>query len=117
MENEVSQVIIVNRSAADASIQIVIPPFRPISLFELEDSFEEVTREIKDNIHDVRLSDKIIGFVTAFKDSMDEEDVLPIVEYFLQGDVTTMDPNQIQLVFATIKEFIDFTNDNERLMH
>ncbi|MDE8290993.1 hypothetical protein PT165_07595 [Erysipelothrix rhusiopathiae] len=42
-----SQVIIVNRNPYDSSIQIVIPPFRPINLFEIEDNFEEVKLEIE----------------------------------------------------------------------
>ncbi len=37
MENQMNQLIIMNKNPADASLQIVIPPFRPINLFELMD--------------------------------------------------------------------------------
>ncbi|WZU02791.1 hypothetical protein MGH68_07935 [Erysipelothrix sp. D19-032] len=64
MENQMNQLIIMNKNPADASLQIVIPPFRPINLFELEDDFESVTHEIQRNIYDQKLANYIIDFVT-----------------------------------------------------
>ncbi|WP_159638067.1 hypothetical protein [Erysipelothrix anatis] len=117
MENQMNQLIIMNKNPADASLQIVIPPFRPINLFELEDDFESVTHEIQRNIFDQKLANYIIDFVTAFRDAMEEADVLPIVEFFLTGDETAMNPDQIKSIFETIKEFVELVNNEERLMH
>ncbi|CAM4306040.1 hypothetical protein H9L01_06880 [Erysipelothrix inopinata] len=116
-EMQQSQVIIVNRNPADSSIQIIIPPFRPINLFEIEDNFEGITQEIETKVSDNQISEQIIHFVTAFKDSMEEEDILPIVEYFLIRDVEAMNPEEIKMIFDAVKEFIEYIKDDNRLMH
>lgn len=118
MENQnKSQVIIVNRSPHDQSIQIVIPPFRPINLYELEDSYDEVISEIRNQIQDESVSVQVIGFVEAFKESLDEGDVLPIMDYFMANDINSMKPNDLIQIFEYLKEFIDLENSTERILH
>ncbi|AGN23664.1 hypothetical protein PT250_08570 [Erysipelothrix rhusiopathiae] len=112
-----SQVIIVNRNPYDSSIQIVIPPFRPINLFEIEDNFEEVKLEIETKIMNQEVAERIVLFVSAFKESMEEGDVLPIVEYFISSDIENMDPDELKMIFDAVKEFITLVNDENRLMH
>ncbi len=112
-----SQMIIVNRSPFDQSIQIVIPPFRPINLYELEDNFDEVVEEIEAQITDDLVAEQIVGFVGAFKDSLEEGDVLPIIDYFMQHDINTMKPQELIQVFESLKEFIQLANSTERILH
>ena len=85
-----TQIIIVNRSLVDDSIQIVIPPFRPINMYELEDNFDGVVDEIESYVLDKTVAKQVIGFVSAFKDSLEEQDVLPIVEYFMKHEIILM---------------------------
>ena len=116
-KNEKSQVIIVNRSPYDQSIQIVIPPFRPIHLYELEDNFDEVVEEIEMKIGDRDVANRVIEFISAFKESLEEGDVLPIMDYFMSNDINTMKPNDLIQIFESLKEFITLENSSERILH
>lgn len=115
-ENE-PQVIIVNRSAHDQNLQIVIPPFRPIYLYELEDNFDEVVEEIEMKIADHQVAKHIIGFISAFKESIEDGDVLPIVDFFMNSNINAMKPQDLIPVFESLKEFIIMANSENRILH
>ena len=117
MEAIQSQTIIVNRSFADNSLQIVIPPFRPIHFYELEDDFETVLSEIRTTIQDEATAVIISGFVTAFRDSILKEDVTPIIEFFLADHQAHMNPSDIRAMHEGIQEFITMIQNEDRLMH
>lgn len=116
-QNQRTQVILVNKSHSDNSVQIVIPPFRTISLYEIEDDYDNIIKEIKSYIHDKQLQEHVIGFVTAFKESVDTEDVLPIADYFMNSSASQVDPSEMIRMFQLLAEFIDEASDNNRLMH
>lgn len=116
-EDNKAQVIIVNRSPVDDSIQIVVPPFRPISLYEIDDSYEEVREEIFAQVDDKIIANKIIEFMDAFKDSIDTKDAFPIVEYFIDHYESDMEPDHIKQIFDSVDEFIESIHDQNRLMH
>ncbi len=112
-----TQIIIVNRSLVDDSIQIVIPPFRPINMYELEDNFDGVVDEIESYVLDKTVAKQVIGFVSAFKDSLEEKDVLPIVEYFMKHEINNRDPQHMVEILESLKDFIEMASDENRLMH
>lgn len=116
-KNQKSQVILVNRSMSDNSIQIVIPPFRAISMYEIEDDYENIVSEIKGNILEKELQDHVLGFVEAFRDSLDTQDVFPIAEYFLSNGSPNADPSEMIQMFQLLKEFIEQASDFQRMMH
>lgn len=112
-----SQTIIITGNVSEARFQIVIPPFRPINMFELEDDFDNVVMEIQENIQDEKISATMIEFVTAFKDSINTENVVPLVEYFIENKVQGLTSNDMKLVFDSVREYIHFSNDQNRVMH
>lgn len=112
-----SQTIIITGNPAEARFQIVIPPFRPINMFELEDSFDSVVEEIETNIFDEKVSGAMIHFITAFKDSIESETIVPLVEYFVQNKVQGMSSQDMKLVFDSVREYINYANDENRVMH
>lgn len=116
-KNQTSQIILVNKSLSDNSVQIVIPPFRAISMYEIEDNFDNIIMEIKDNIHDEQLQKHIVGFVSAFKESIDTADVFPIAEYFINSSSGQSEPAEMIQMFQLLKEFIEQASDKHRLMH
>ncbi len=118
MENEKkAQMIIVNKSAADDGIQIIMPPFRAIHLFELEDNFDEIVVEIKESVFDQALSKHMIEFFSAFREGMMSGDPLPIIEYFMNHDPSNRNPQDMMKIFDSLKDFIENANDEDRLMH
>lgn len=116
-QNHKSQVILVNKSHSDNTIQIVIPPFRAINLYEIEDNYDNIVKEIKSYISDKQLQDHVVGFVSAFKESIDTEDVLPIADYFMNSGASQTDPSEMIQMFQLLGEFIDEASDKQRLMH
>ncbi len=112
-----AQVILVNKSLSDNSIQIVMPPFRPISMYEIEDDYDNIVEEIKKDIHDTDMSKHIVGFVTAFKDSIESNDILPIADYFMQHGSGQVDASEMVRMFDLLGDFIDTAADKNRLMH
>lgn len=117
MEEQITQVIIVNKNPADMSMQIVIPPFRPISVYELEDNHEDIVAEIREQILDDRVADHIVSFIEALHEAITEEDILPVVEFLLKGDIANIDPEHMRNVFTVLNDFITDINDENRLMH
>ena len=118
MKPEEKQVIIVNKNPVDLSMQILIPPFRPINLYEIEDNLEAVLEEIQTYRVNENIKRYIVSFFTAIHDAMNEKDILPLVEYFfLEEDFETFDAKETQAVFETLQEFIRSANDENRLMH
>lgn len=112
-----SQMIIITGDREDARFEIVIPPFRPISMFELEDEFEAVCDEIENTIYDEDLSEAIINFISAFHDAIKVKDVVPLVDYFVANNVQGMEAHDMKLVFDSLREFIHYSTDENRLMH
>lgn len=112
-----SQTIIITGNPLEARFQIVIPPFRPINMYELEDDFDEVVEEIKMNVLDKHVSNAMIQFITSFKDSIETETVIPLVEYFIQNKIQGMSSDDMKLVFDSVREYIHYSNDENRAMH
>ena len=112
-----AQMIIVTKSAADNGVQIIMPPFRAIHLYELEDNFEGIVKEINDSIYDKDLMKHMIEFFSAFRDGMISGDPLPIIEYFMSHDPKNRKPQDMMKIFDSLKDFIETANDENRLMH
>lgn len=112
-----TQTIIITGNPAEARFQIVIPPFRPINIFELEDSFQGVVEEIQIVIQSEKASMAMISFITAYRDAIQTETIIPLVEYFIQNNVQGMSSMDMKLVFDSVREYIHFSNDENRVMH
>lgn len=118
MKPEEKQVIIVNKNPVDLSMQILIPPFRPINLYEIEDNLDSVLEEIQSFIANEQVETHVVSFLTAIHDAMNDRDIMPLIDYFfIEEDFETIDPKQTQLIFDTLQDFIKSANDENRLMH
>lgn len=116
-ENQKTQMIIITGDRKEARFEIVIPPFRPISMFELEDEFDAVCEEIEETIYDDDLSEAILKFVSAFHEAIKVQDIVPLVDYFVSNNVQGMEAQDMKLVFDSLREFIHYSQDENRLMH
>ena len=116
-ENKIEQTIIITGNAAEARFQIIIPPFRPINMFELEDDFENVVDEIELKVANEEMASAIIHFITAFKDSIESEEVVPLLDYFISKNIKDMEPSDMNLVFQALREYIHYSTNEERLMN
>lgn len=116
-ETEKSQVVIVNMNPADSNVQIIIPPFRPVSLYEIEDSFDEICEEIQTSIHEPAVADSIIEFVSAFKETLDDGDILPLMEYFGNTNIQNLNVGELRLLFDSLRDFLNQNKNKNRLMH
>lgn len=112
-----TQTIIITGNKEEARFQIIIPPFRPINMFELEDNFKMLTKEIENSILDDNLSSAMIEFITAFKNAIEKENVVPLVEYFVNHEVKNMGSQEMKLIFDSVREYINYSTDEDRLMN
>lgn len=111
------QVIIITGNRDDARFEIVIPPFRPISMFEIEDDLDAVLDEISNTVYDEDIAAVMTDFIQAFHDAIDKEDMYPLVDYFIRNNVKGLEAQDMKLIFDSVKEYIDYSTDTERLMH
>lgn len=111
------QVIIITGNRNDARFEVVIPPFRPISMFEIEDNVDEVLEEVADTVYDEDVADVISDFIQAFHDAIQKEDMVPLVEYFMNSNIQGLENQDMKLVFDSVKEYLDYSKDTSRLMH
>lgn len=115
-EEKFRRVVIVN-GGLPSGPHIVFPFFRPISLYEIEDDYENLLEEIKESHPEDEFMDQMILFIDAFRDSLTEKSADPLVEYFLLNHGDNLDVNQIQDVFDALDDFIEQATDEDRLMH
>ncbi len=115
METSVQSIIIMNNNAAMGP-QIVLPFFRPISIYEIEDNYDELIGEVKKADLD-EFQDEIISFLDAFKESLEIKHAEPLFNYFLFNHATSIDASQIKEVFSALNDFIAHATDEGRPMH
>lgn len=115
METSVQSIIIVNNNAAMGP-QIVLPFFRPISIYEIEDNYDELITEVKAATGD-EFQEQIISFLDAFKESLDAKTAEPLFNYFIFNHAGNIDTDQIQDVFDALDDFIAYATDDTRPMH
>lgn len=112
----VQSVVILSQSRGTTGPQIVLPFFRPISIYEIEDSYEELVEEIKaeasEDIHK-----ELLSFLDAFKASLEQKTADPLFEYFIFNHGPNLDNNQISEVFDALDGFIEEATDMSRPMH
>src|SRR5690554_765475 len=115
-ETKVSQVLIMNGNLPSGP-QIVFPFFRPISLYEIEDDYDNLVKEIKENHEDEEFLDQMVLYIDAFRVSLKEKSADPLIHYFLINAGGSVDVNQIQDVFDALDNFIEQATDENRPMH
>ncbi len=114
-KSNVQSIIIMNNSASMGP-QIVLPLFRPISIYEIEDSYDELIDEIHEDKEN-EFKDEIISFLEAFKESLEKKTADPLFNYFVFNHAGNIDMNQIQDVFDALDDFIEVATDENRPMH
>ena len=112
-----NQTIIISGNPLESRFEIIIPPFRPINMFELEDDFENVVEEIENNVMNEEVSEVIIHFITAFKDSIEKEEIVPLLDYFLNSNIKGLEADDMKLIFDALREYIHYSTNEERLMN
>ena len=110
------QILIVNGNSLSGP-QIVLPFFRPISIYEIEDDYDNLVLEIKNNRLNDAFLDEMLSFIGAFRTSLLEKNADPLVHYFIMNHGSNVDVHQIQDVFDTLDDFIEQATDENRLMH
>lgn len=111
------QIVIINNANLTMGPQIVFPSFRPISLFEIEDDYDNLVHEINVKFKDYELKDELIEFIAAFKGALDDKSIEPLIQYFIINHAGRFDINQAQAVFRVLGQFINEATDETRLMN
>lgn len=105
--------IILNQNPIDQTIKILIPPMRPFNVFEIEDNFESVVREIERNV-EPKTAQFVIKFFTRVKYAIESDDILPLVKYF-SNDNAGM--HNMLTVLKMLEEFVRIARSENRMMH
>lgn len=111
------RVVIINNTSLATGPQIVFPSFRPISLFEIEDDFDNLVSEIENNYQSTNVAKDIVAFIGAFKESLEDKTADALIDYFTFNFGGNMDPAQITELFFALDSFIEGATDEERLMN
>ena len=114
-KQNVQSIVIMNGNASMGP-QIVLPFFRPISIYEIEDDYDDLIKEIKTKTES-ELKDEMISFLDAFKESLEAKTADPLFNYFVFNHAGNIDMNQIQDVFDALDNFIEVATDEDRPMH
>ncbi len=114
--SNVHSIVILNNSHGTRGPQIVLPFFRPISIYEIEDSYEDLVKEIKAGATE-EIHEELFAFLAAFKASLEAGTADPLFEYFIFNHGGNMDMNQIGDVFDALDGFIEVATDLSRPMH
>lgn len=112
-----TQVVLVNLNPVDSSIQITIPPFRPVHLYEIEDYFDELVEEVETNIYETTIQKGITNLLQAFKDAMEEGDILPLMDYFGKQNFRNVRVEEVRMIFEAIKNYQDTQDAKTMMLH
>lgn len=111
----VQSIIIVNNNSSMGPL-IVLPYFRPISIYEVEDNYDELIHEVKQSVHE-NLHEEIVLFLGAFKASLEAKSADPLFDYFVLNHGNNIDFNQVHEVFDALDDFIEHATDETRPMN
>ncbi len=114
--SNVQSIVILSNNHGTSGPQIVLPFFRPISIYELEDSYEDLVQEIKAEANE-SIHDELFSFLDAFKESLEERTADPLFEYFMFHQGIQMDTNQLGDVFDALDGFIMEATEPTRPMN
>lgn len=105
--------IILNQNPNDQTMKILIPPMRPFNVYEIEDNFESVVREIERNV-DGRTAQFAIRFFSKVRYAIENNDILPLVQYFSKEDGGMQ---HMVVVLKMLEEFVKIARSENRMMH
>ncbi len=105
--------IILNQNPNDQTIKILIPPMRPFNVYEIEDNFESVVREIERNV-EPRTAQFAIRFFSKVKYAIENDDILPLVQYFSNENAGMQ---HMVVVLKMLEEFVKIARSENRIMH
>lgn len=98
--------------------QIIMVSFRPISFFEIDDSYDELVAEIKRTTQDGALQDKMLEFIQAFKSTIESKTIEPLSSFLKSNGEARLDPKQIEGIYQSIQTYLSFeSNQNHRLLN
>lgn len=117
MKKDNKQVVIMNLNPVTMELQIIIPPFRPVTLDEIEEDYEELCDEISASIEDDLIAEAIVILLGAFKETLEDGNILPLMDYFGKAQFANIQPEEIQAIFDSLHEFMDDNHRDPKLMH
>ncbi|AMC93139.1 hypothetical protein AOC36_03870 [Erysipelothrix larvae] len=109
--------IVISNGNLSTGPQLVLPSFRPISLYEIEDDFDQLTQEVEVGVSDEMIRNEMIEFLSAFKEALRLKNVLPLVDYFVMNHGGRVNMEQIKPAFDALSELIDTVTDSNRRMN
>ena len=113
MGNQMSPKIILNQNPADQTMKILIPPMRPFNVYEIEDNFDSVVKEIERSA-DSSTAQFAIRFFSKVKYAIENNDILPLVQYFSKEN---SDSKYMHVVINMLEEFVKIARSENRVMH
>lgn len=115
MTKETFHSVILMSNSPNSGPVLVLPFFRPISIYEIEDDFDSLVEELK--ALKIPYEKELIEFLKAFKESLSAKNVEPLFSYFMLNMADDMDLSNIQPIFEALGNFIDTATDVNRPMH
>lgn len=107
MTNKNTRVIIVNYDPMTLSLQITIPPLRPFGLEEIDDYFSDIIQEVNSELKDDDVIDSVTILLQAFKDTIDANNINPLMEYFETQTFTNIEEREVYMLYDAIQEYIE----------
>ncbi|NLW14726.1 MAG: hypothetical protein GX038_00480 [Erysipelothrix sp.] len=115
-KSNTQSIIMVNQKHGLAGPQLILPFFRPISIYEIEDSYDALIREIK-GTSGLDFGDEMILFLEAFRSSLVQKNSDPLLEYFIFNFNANIEMDQYHVIIEALEEFIERATDENRPMH
>lgn len=107
--------IIVHKDPQDLITKIIIPPFRPVPIYEIEENLELLVDEINSTINPISAK-FIVGFFTSFSQAVTNDNPLSLVDFFFDAQ-SNPKKETIDQVIEMLKFLINEANNEDRLMH
>lgn len=116
MANQHQFLILITNVNAPNGPQIVLPSFRPISLYEIEDNYEELVQEVQATIDDPLVVNELEFFLSAFRESLNAKNIRPLMDYFVINHGGRIDLDALHPALEALSGFIDNVTDINRKM-
>lgn len=116
-DNRTRNVVSVRENGQISDFQLIMMSFRPISFFEIEDSYDELCLEIDSQVENGPIKDKMLQFVSVFKSTIDAKSLEPMIEFLSDFNDSQITPTQLNSIYQSLELFIDYSQSKPSLLN
>lgn len=111
------QAIILHENGEQFDFQILLLNFRPVSFYEIEHGFDELSHELNESAIHAEAKPRILAFLDAVRQALEDKDVTSLKDYLSDPEHGHFDARQQASVVKAVEMFLATDADKPHLFN